>query len=170
MLEGQNCGSIQHLAFDVADAAAARPLRGHGRRRQRSVLYEFNVQTFFCFLKTSLFVFQNGGTGITGNGGENGENDPVSRFGVLPKTASTESRRRCRQGNTRPALRLVFKGFACGDAVALLVENMLTNPLGLNNLTGTIIDAAIGVHKETGPGLLESRLHGMSNLRVGGPQ
>ena len=33
---------------------------------------------------------------------------------------------------------------------------MLTNPLGLNDLTGTIIDAAIRVHKETGPGLLEA--------------
>lgn len=32
---------------------------------------------------------------------------------------------------------------------------MLTNPAGLNGLTGTIIDAAIRVHRETGPGLLE---------------
>jgi GxxExxY protein len=33
---------------------------------------------------------------------------------------------------------------------------MLTNPLGLNDLTGAIIDAAITVHRETGPGLLEA--------------
>lgn len=32
---------------------------------------------------------------------------------------------------------------------------MLTNPAGLNGLTSTIIDAAIRVHRETGPGLLE---------------
>lgn len=32
---------------------------------------------------------------------------------------------------------------------------MLTNPGGLNDLTSTIIDAAIAVHRETGPGLLE---------------
>jgi GxxExxY protein len=33
---------------------------------------------------------------------------------------------------------------------------MLTNPDGLNDLTGAIIDAAITVHRETGPGLLEA--------------
>jgi GxxExxY protein len=33
---------------------------------------------------------------------------------------------------------------------------MLTNPGGLNDLTSSIIDAAITVHKETGPGLLEA--------------
>lgn len=33
---------------------------------------------------------------------------------------------------------------------------MLTNPDGLNHLTGAIIDAAITVHRETGPGLLEA--------------
>jgi GxxExxY protein len=32
---------------------------------------------------------------------------------------------------------------------------MLTNPAGLNGLTSTIIDSAIAVHRETGPGLLE---------------
>jgi len=32
---------------------------------------------------------------------------------------------------------------------------MLTNPGGFNDLTGAIIEAAIVVHKETGPGLLE---------------
>jgi GxxExxY protein len=32
---------------------------------------------------------------------------------------------------------------------------MLTNPKGLNDLTGVVIAAAIDVHKETGPGLLE---------------
>jgi GxxExxY protein len=32
---------------------------------------------------------------------------------------------------------------------------MLTNPAGLNGLTSAIIDAAITVHRETGPGLLE---------------
>jgi GxxExxY protein len=34
-------------------------------------------------------------------------------------------------------------------------RRMLTNPAGLNGLTSTIIDAAIAVHRETGPGLLE---------------
>lgn len=33
---------------------------------------------------------------------------------------------------------------------------MLTNPKALNNLTSAIIDAAITVHKEIGPGLLEA--------------
>ena len=33
---------------------------------------------------------------------------------------------------------------------------MLTNPHGLNDLTGAIIEAAIAVHRETGPGLLEA--------------
>ena len=33
---------------------------------------------------------------------------------------------------------------------------MLSNPHGLNDLTSTIIDAAITVHRETGPGLLEA--------------
>lgn len=32
---------------------------------------------------------------------------------------------------------------------------MLTDPAGLNGLTATIIQAAIAVHRETGPGLLE---------------
>jgi GxxExxY protein len=38
----------------------------------------------------------------------------------------------------------------------LLPVAMLTNPFGLNDLTGAIIDAAITVHRETGPGLLEA--------------
>lgn len=33
---------------------------------------------------------------------------------------------------------------------------MLTNPQGLNDLTSAIIDAAVTVHKEIGPGLLEA--------------
>jgi GxxExxY protein len=33
---------------------------------------------------------------------------------------------------------------------------MLTNPKGLNDLTSALIDAAITVHKELGPGLLEA--------------
>jgi GxxExxY protein len=33
---------------------------------------------------------------------------------------------------------------------------MLTNPQGLNDLTGAIIEGAIAVHRETGPGLLEA--------------
>ena len=33
---------------------------------------------------------------------------------------------------------------------------MLTNPDGLNDLTSGIIDAAIAVHRELGPGLLEA--------------
>ena len=33
---------------------------------------------------------------------------------------------------------------------------MLTNPKGLNDLTGALIEAAITVHKELGPGLLEA--------------
>ena len=33
---------------------------------------------------------------------------------------------------------------------------MLTNPNGVNDLTGAIRDAAITVHKELGPGLLEA--------------
>jgi GxxExxY protein len=38
----------------------------------------------------------------------------------------------------------------------LLRRGMLTNPRGLNELTGGIIAAAIAVHRECGPGLLES--------------
>jgi GxxExxY protein len=33
---------------------------------------------------------------------------------------------------------------------------MLANPEGLNNLTSALIDAAITVHRELGPGLLEA--------------
>ena len=33
---------------------------------------------------------------------------------------------------------------------------MLTNPEGVNDLTSALIDAAITVHKELGPGLLEA--------------
>jgi hypothetical protein len=57
---------------DVPDAAAARPVRGHRRRKGNEASHlNLYFQTFslFVFQKPVCCVFQNGGTGNTGERG-----------------------------------------------------------------------------------------------------
>jgi hypothetical protein len=111
MLEAKIAIPFSTWHSDVPDAAAARPVRGHRRRKGNEASHlNLYFQTFSLFVFQNLFVvfFKTAERGTRGNGGANGEDDPVSRFGVA-KTASTESRRGCRDGNTRPAHRLIFR-------------------------------------------------------------
>jgi GxxExxY protein len=70
----------------------------------------------------------------------------------MPRTTTTS--RECDIVSSAGAIAGESAWFGRGERVADR-RSMLTNPAGLNGLTSTIIDAAIRVHRETGPGLLE---------------